>query len=110
MFEFNDGSVVESFLPDVVITNLTIKESTETGDALAFDLTLEQITFSYLIETRVPVDVAEEQQKQVKEETAKGDVPTVEVDPEAAGNRTTLRTLVPGENVSFSDVSSVLGF
>ena len=97
VFEFNDGSVVESFLPDVVITNLTIKESTETGDALAFDLTLEQITFSYLIETRVPVDVAEAQQKQITEEVVKGDVGILEILLDE--NRTSTAALVIAESL-----------
>jgi hypothetical protein len=110
VFEFDDGSVVESFLPDVVITNLTIKESPETGDALAFDLTLEQLTFSYLIETRVPVDVAEEQQQQVAEEAAKGDKSTDEVAADEGENdRTVLRSLVPGEDVSLGDITAALG-
>jgi len=110
VFEFNDGAVVDSFLVDVVITNLTIKESTETGDALAFDITLEQITFAKLLETRVPVDVAEDRQNQVKEEAAKGDKSTNEVAADEGENdRTVLRSLVPGEDVSLGDITAALG-
>lgn len=77
MYEFDRGVVVDT-QEDVFITSLNINETATNGDALSFDITLEKVTFSFLLESELPEDVQEDFRKKAEEEEKKGGQGTVD--------------------------------
>ena len=57
IFEFDSGARVGQ-RTDMFITGLSLSEATESGDAIEFDITLEQIKFSSLLEVTVKIETA----------------------------------------------------
>jgi len=67
LYEFDLGSVVDD-LDRVFIVGLSVNETVESGDSLAFNIDLERVTFSSLMETEIPEDVQQAFKKKVVEE------------------------------------------
>ena len=57
IFEFDSGARVGQ-RTDMFITGLSLSEAAESGDAIQFDITLEHITFSSLLEVIVETETA----------------------------------------------------
>lgn len=71
LYEFDNGTVVET-IEDVFITSLNVNETVTSGDSLAFDITLEQVTFSSLVEEEIPEDVQQAFREKTAEKQNKG--------------------------------------
>lgn len=67
LYEFDQDAVVDS-LDRIFIVGLTTSETVESGDSLAFNLELERITFSELMESEIPEDVQAAFKKKATEE------------------------------------------
>lgn len=78
LFEFDHDNKIVDTISNVFITSLNINESVSTGESLAFDITLEQVTFSYLLEEDIPEDVQAAFLKQAAEKANKGGESPVE--------------------------------
>lgn len=79
VYEFDNGDVSDP-IENSFITSLNLNESVTDGDALAFDITLEQITISNLIEEEIPEDVALSLRGKAEEKANKGGQTGEEVD------------------------------
>ena len=72
LFEFDRGLIVEEIF-DLFITKLSLIEKSESGDALEFDITLERITISFLLEAEVEEVPAASIQLKTDAKVEKGD-------------------------------------
>lgn len=83
IYEFEGDSVSGDLIEDVYITNLSVNETVSDGDALAFDITLEQVTISNLIEVEIETsrDVRPDLQVKAEEKSNKGGQTATEVSP-----------------------------
>lgn len=73
IYDFDNGSVDVSPVRNVFISSLKVNESATTGDALSFDMTLEQITIATLLKEKIPEDVQESFRKKNAEEKKRGE-------------------------------------
>ncbi|QDP60436.1 MAG: hypothetical protein GOVbin1096_64 [Prokaryotic dsDNA virus sp.] len=71
LYEIEGNSVVNDE-DRLIITNLNRSESAQTGDGIQFNMTLEKITFTYLVEEEVPEDVRKDFETKSEEEVNKG--------------------------------------
>lgn len=71
LYEY-DGTVLRKIINNLVITEITFKEDANTGYALYFDMTYEQVTFAFLKKTVIPKDVTESLKKKATPKAAKG--------------------------------------
>ena len=71
IYEF-DGYNIKSIVFDLVLTNFKIRQDVNTGDALYFDCSLEQVTFATLEKTELPQDVQNALKKKVTPTAKKG--------------------------------------
>lgn len=71
LFEFDLGVIVNQ-IDSVFITSLSLEESAQNGDSLAFNITLEKVTFATLLEEEIPEDVQESFKKQNEDKVKKG--------------------------------------
>lgn len=72
LYEFDEGIVSSDPIEDVFITSLNINETVSSGDSFSFDITLEKVTFSNLLEEDIPEDVQEDFRKKSEEEESLG--------------------------------------
>lgn len=80
LYDFDNDILSGAPVEDVFITNLAVNESATTGDALAFDITLEKVTISMLLEEAIPEDVQQDFQQKNAEKEKKGQQSTQVVD------------------------------
>jgi hypothetical protein len=78
VFEFDKGSRVAQ-RKDMFMTGLSLTEGSESGDALEFDITLEHIKFSSLLEVIVEVKTADEYTEKSVDSVNKGEQPSAEI-------------------------------
>lgn len=71
LYEFDDINI-RRITSNLVITNFNVNESPESGDALFFDITLEQVEFATLKKEALPEDVKKELQPKVTKTKNKG--------------------------------------
>lgn len=71
LFEY-DGTLLRKIINNLVITDITFKEDVNTGYALYFDMTFEQVTFAFLKKTVIPKDVTDSLKKKAAPKAAKG--------------------------------------
>lgn len=71
LFEY-DGTLLRKIINNLVITDITFKEDVNTGYALYFDITFEQVTFAFLKKTVIPKDVTDSLKKKAAPKAAKG--------------------------------------
>ena len=69
-----DGALLRKNINRLVITDLTFKEDVNTGHALYFDMSLEQVTFAFLEKTTIPKDVVASLKKKAAASSTKGKV------------------------------------
>lgn len=67
-----DGLVRKKEIPNLVVTSLQFQESPESGDALVFSMSLEQITFKYVQTTALSEEVVASLKAQTAAESKKG--------------------------------------
>lgn len=80
-----DGALLRKNINRLVITDLTFKEDVNTGHALYFDMSLEQVTFAFLEKTTIPKDVVASLKKKAAASSTKGKVDsTPQVDGQGA--------------------------
>ncbi len=71
IYEF-DGYNIKSIVFDLVLTNFKIRQDVNTGDALYFECSLEQVTFATLEKTELPQDVQNALKKKATPTAKKG--------------------------------------
>lgn len=100
VYEFDNNTVSGQPIDNVFIINLAINETATTGDSLAFDITLEQVTISNLLEEELPEDVQEDFRRKNEEKKKKGGQSAVdsEGNPVDTNTDSGLRTLLGGDN------------
>jgi len=69
-----DGTLLRKVINNLVVTNLNFKEDANTGYALYFDMTLEQVTFAFLKKTTIPKDITNSLKKKAAAPSTKGKV------------------------------------
>lgn len=69
-----DGTVLRKIINNLVVTNISFKEDTNSGYALYFDMTLEQVTFAFLKKGKIPKDVLDSLKKKAEKKDTKGKV------------------------------------
>lgn len=86
-----DGTVLRKIINNLVVTNISFKEDTNSGYALYFDMTLEQVTFAFLKKGKIPKDVLDSLKKKAEKKDTKGkvdstantgDAPKEDIDPQ----------------------------
>lgn len=86
-----DGAFFRKLVDNLVITNITFKEDPNSGYALYFDMSLEQVTFAFLKKTTIPKDVLDSLKKKAEKKDTKGkvdstantgDAPKEDIDPQ----------------------------
>lgn len=85
VYEFDNNTVSGQPIENVFIVNLSVNETATTGDALAFDITLEQVTISNLLREEIPEDVQQDLRAKNEEEQSKGEKSTESVDSDQTG-------------------------
>lgn len=80
LYDFDNDILSGEPVGDIFITNLAVNESATTGDALAFDITLEKVTISNLLEEEIPEDVQQDFRQKNAEKEQKGQQSTQVVD------------------------------
>lgn len=73
LFEY-DGTLLRKIINNLVVTDLTFKEDVNTGYALYFDISFEQVTFAFLKKTTIPKDVVASLKKKAAASSTKGKV------------------------------------
>lgn len=73
IYEYDD-TVLRKVINNLVVTNLVFKEMPDSGYALYFDMTLEQVTFAFLKKTVIPQDVLDKLKKKAEKKSTKGKV------------------------------------
>lgn len=58
LFEYDNGNLRKQPIDNLVMTSFTIKEDTNTGNALECDITLEQVSFALSKKTQIPQSVS----------------------------------------------------
>lgn len=71
LYEY-DGTVLRKIINNLVITEITFKEDANTGYALYFDMSFEQVTFAFLKKTIIPKDVTDSLKKKAAPKSSKG--------------------------------------
>lgn len=69
-----DGTLLRKVINNLVVTNLTFKEDPNSGYALYFDMSLEQVTFAFLKKTTIPKDITTSLQKKASKKDTKGKI------------------------------------
>lgn len=73
LYEY-DGTLLRKVINNLVVTNINFKEDANTGYALYFDMSLEQVTFAFLKKTTIPKDITASLQKKAAKKDTKGKV------------------------------------
>ena len=73
LYEY-DATVLRKVINNLVVTNITFKEDANTGYALYFDMSLEQVTFAFLKKTTIPKDITDKLKKKAEKKDTKGKV------------------------------------
>lgn len=73
LYEY-DGTLLRKVINNLVVTNITFKEDANTGYALYFDMSLEQVTFAFLKKTTIPKDILDKLKKKAAKKDTKGKV------------------------------------
>jgi len=73
LYEY-DGVILRKSINNLVVTNLSFKEDPNSGYALYFDMTFEQVTFAFLKETAIPKDIINSLKKKAAPKSTKGKV------------------------------------
>lgn len=73
LYEY-DGTLLRKVINNLVVTNLTFKEDANSGYALYFDMSLEQVTFAFLKKTTIPKDITDSLKKKAEKKDTKGKV------------------------------------
>lgn len=81
LFEYV-GSSLSISTDNLVVTDLRFKEDVNTGYALYFDMTLEQVTFASLKKTTIPKNIVKPLSKKAEPKSSKGKVGST---PQTAG-------------------------
>jgi len=71
LYEY-DGTLLKKITNNLVLTSITFKEDANTGYALYFDMTLEQVTFAFLKKTTIPKDITDKLKKKAAPKSDKG--------------------------------------
>lgn len=71
LYEFDDVNI-RRITNNLVITSFNVNETPESGDALFFDITLEQVEFATLRKEALPEDVKRELQPKISSKKNKG--------------------------------------
>jgi len=73
LYEY-DGTILRKVINNLVVTNLVFREDANTGYALYFDMTLEQVTFAFLKKATIPKDITNSLKKKAAKKDTKGKV------------------------------------
>jgi hypothetical protein len=73
LYEFDEGLDTDSTLENLFITSVSVREESSSGDSLVFDIGLEQVVISKLLEEKLPEDVQEDFAKRAAQVQKKGD-------------------------------------
>jgi hypothetical protein len=73
LYEFDEGLDTDSTIENVFITSVSVREEATSGDSLVFDIGLEQIVISKLLEQELPEDVQEDFATRAAQVQKKGD-------------------------------------
>lgn len=85
LYEF-DGSLLKKIINNLVITNITFNENTDSGFALFCDISFEQVTFAYLKKIEIPRRVTQALTKKAESKTSLGKCDSTPKDPNSADN------------------------
>lgn len=85
LYEF-DGSLLKKIINNLVITNITFNENTDSGFALFCDISFEQVTFAYLKKVEIPRRVTQPLTKRAESKTSLGKCDSTPKDPDSADN------------------------
>jgi hypothetical protein len=85
LYEF-DGSLLKKIINNLVITNITFNENTDSGFALFCDISFEQVTFAYLKKVEIPRRVTQALTKKAESKTSLGKCDSTPKDPNSADN------------------------
>ena len=88
LYEF-DGSLLKKIINNLVVTNITFNENTESGFALFCDISFEQVTFAYLKKVEIPRRVTQALTKKASPKTSLGKCDSTVKDPDAESNTKT---------------------
>ena len=71
MYEY-DGYTLTRVINRLVLTNITFRETPDTGYALYCDFSLEQVSFVNLKQTQIPTDVQSSLKNKASSKSSKG--------------------------------------